>query len=645
MNKLSYFEELAEKGFSLVRLNGKIPVENNWTKYCVNKRNFDEIGFRSSDNAGIACGPASGIIVIDVDDISLFETVSQNNGWLSPETLTVETGGDGLHYYFKYPDNGSKYGNRSFKEQGFDIRGNGGQVVSPASIHPDTNKEYQIIKGDIDTIAPCPEWVLKLYDNTPEPTPIFQKPITKPDLDSLKVSEKIKEHIRNGKPEGERSEPMMSVIDSLVRAGNSDELIIEIFDSYPIGEKYHEKGNTKASWLKSQIEKAKDYVSSMNNRKSAEKVNENTLRFPYHIMGGVAYEFASLYSEYLESPIEFFYISFLTCLGCILADKLTIDSEIKPQPRLYVLLLGQSADDRKSTAIIKTLEIFDGDIACCLGVNSAEGLQKQLEERNKLLLCFDEFKLFINKCSIQSSVLLPCVNTLFESNGYESHTKTSSFRIDDALLSMLSASTVDTYERTWDSSFTDIGFNNRLFIVPATGKKKYAIPPNIPETEKKNIREQINKILWNVKDRLELPITPEAKIRFEKWYKNLQNSIHARRIDTYALRFMSLLAVNESKNEIDVDIVQKTIQLMDWQLKVRQLYDPIDADTIMAKMEERIRRQLSSRGPLPERELRRRTGADRAGLWFFDKAKENLKKSGDIRWDKTVRKWELADQE
>ena len=59
-------------------------------------------------------------------------------------------------------------------------------------------------------------------------------------------------------------------------------------------------------------------------------------------------------------------------------------------------------------------EIFNGDIDYCLGVNSAEGLQKQLEERNKLLLCFDEFKLFVSKCSIQSSVLLPCVNTLFE---------------------------------------------------------------------------------------------------------------------------------------------------------------------------------------------------------------------------------------
>ena len=66
---------------------------------------------------------------------------------------------------------------------------------------------------------------------------------------------------------------------------------------------------------------------------------EDELNFP-NIMSGVAGDFANLYSNYLEPPHQFFYMSFLTCLGSILADRLTLASEISQQPRLYVLLLS-----------------------------------------------------------------------------------------------------------------------------------------------------------------------------------------------------------------------------------------------------------------------------------------------------------------
>ena len=51
---------------------------------------------------------------------------------------------------------------------------------------------------------------------------------------------------------------------------------------------------------------------------------------------------------------------------------------------------------------------------------------------------------------------------------------------------------------------------------------------------------------------------------YHHWYMNLDRSIHAKRLDTYALRFMMLLAVNEMKSTIDESIVDKSIKLMDW---------------------------------------------------------------------------------
>ncbi len=373
-------------------------------------------------------------------------------------------------------------------------------------------------------------------------------------------------------------------------------------------------------------------------------MTDNEIYFPNHIYKGVAWDFANLYTSYMEPPIEFFFMSFLTCLGNVLADRLTIDSEISPQPRLYTLLLGESADDRKSTAIKKTVELFKDWLTICWGVGSAEGLQKKLEEKNRLLLCIDEFQQFVGKATIQSSVLLPCVNTLFESNSYESHTKNCSLKLDNVYLSMLSASTKETYERIWNSSFTNIGFNNRLFLVPAKGVRKFPIPRSIPDEDKREISTKLGAIIGKVGNGLRMSISHEGLQIFNKWYHNLESSVHTKRLDTYAMRIMPLLAINEMKTVIDEDIIEKTIELMKWQLQVRKLYDPIDADNTMAKMEEKIRRVLKMKGNMTTRDLRISTNAYKTGVWYFNTATGNLQKSGEIELSKETHKWGPIEQ-
>ena len=76
------------------------------------------------------------------------------------------------------------------------------------------------------------------------------------------------------------------------------------------------------------------------------------------------------------------------------------------------MLIAESADARKSTAIKKAVSFFEENVAefrIAHGVNSAEGLQKLLSKKLNLLLRFDELKQFIGKCDIQSSTLLECV--------------------------------------------------------------------------------------------------------------------------------------------------------------------------------------------------------------------------------------------
>lgn len=379
-------------------------------------------------------------------------------------------------------------------------------------------------------------------------------------------------------------------------------------------------------------------------------VDSAKLVFPYGVMDGVAGEFTDAYCSVLEVPKEFMFMSFLSCLGSVLANKLTIASEIKPQPRLFVLLLGQSADDRKSTAIEKTAEFFresladaDENLNICWGVGSAEGLAKKIKTNKRLLLCYDEFKSFVQKARIQASVLLPCVNTMFESNYYENQTKKTEIMIEDGYLSLLAASTVQTYESVWHTSFTDIGFNNRLFIIPGSGQRQHPIPIKVSNAKKIRLTDQLFKIIRFVEKNNELNVSDDAYGHYKQWYLSQEKSIHTRRLDTYALRIMMLLAVNEFRPEVDIEIVNKVIELVDWQLEVRKIYDPLDADNTTARMELAIRRALE-RGPKKEYELKQSTNANRTGLWFYEMARNNLKKNDEIMLDKRKKLWKLINK-
>jgi len=221
-------------------------------------------------------------------------------------------------------------------------------------------------------------------------------------------------------------------------------------------------------------------------------------------------------------------MAFLTALGSALANRLTLSSELSPQPRLYTIVLGESADVRKSTVIKKVVEFFQAaaprdDIDIVLpgvgfdvswGVGSAEGLQKKFDDNGtpRILLCLDEFRQFVSKCRIEASVLLPCVNTLFENNCYDNQTKKSRISLRNAHLSILAASTTDTFNQIWTSAFTAIGFNNRLFIVPGEGKRKYPVPSKIPEENKNRLIEQLKDMLKPFKSRCRLEIYGQLQV-------------------------------------------------------------------------------------------------------------------------------------
>ena len=115
-------------------------------------------------NIGIATGLISGIVVVDVDprhggDESLAQ-LQLNNGDL-PETMTANTGGGGIHLYFKYPESEAHIKNSvSAIAQGVDIRADNGFVIAPPSNHI-SGGQYHFRVSDAP-ISDMPDWLLSM---------------------------------------------------------------------------------------------------------------------------------------------------------------------------------------------------------------------------------------------------------------------------------------------------------------------------------------------------------------------------------------------------------------------------------------------------------------------------------------------------
>jgi hypothetical protein len=114
-------------------------------------------------NVGIATGAASGLVVLDVDprhggDTSLV-ALERYHGSL-PDTPRVLTGGGGVHLYFAIHQ---PVGNRTGFAPGIDLRGDGGFVVAPPSLHASGRRyAWELGAGPDDVpLAPMPAWLLE----------------------------------------------------------------------------------------------------------------------------------------------------------------------------------------------------------------------------------------------------------------------------------------------------------------------------------------------------------------------------------------------------------------------------------------------------------------------------------------------------
>jgi hypothetical protein len=119
-------------------------------------------------NIAIATGAVSprSVFVIDVDNTDAeaeLRKLEATHGDLPPtvEAITAR----GRHVYFKMPDRPVRNSAGKIAE-GIDVRGTGGYVLAPPSMHP-SGRRYRWSVDSNDTLAAAPDWLLdKIADPT-----------------------------------------------------------------------------------------------------------------------------------------------------------------------------------------------------------------------------------------------------------------------------------------------------------------------------------------------------------------------------------------------------------------------------------------------------------------------------------------------
>lgn len=203
---------------------GKHPIVNDW----VNEASTDEAKIDAWfqkwpwANIGVATGPLSRIVAIDVDrqhdgGHSIFDLERQHGNF--PRTVRSLTGGGGEHIIFEFPA-GLEVPSRRGIFQGVDVRGNGGFIVVPPSRHQ-SGRDYawdaEYEPGDVHPAA-LPPWLeQRLVSNAKK---------------AAKTSDDWADILEAGKHQGGRNASLASVIGHLFRKNVNIQVIVDLVSAW-----------------------------------------------------------------------------------------------------------------------------------------------------------------------------------------------------------------------------------------------------------------------------------------------------------------------------------------------------------------------------------------------------------------------------
>ena len=184
-------------------------------------------------------------------------------------------------------------------------------------------------------------------------------------VNDLKISDEKKRLILGGVEKGQRSEAIGGVLSAMVGAGSDPALVKYIFDHFPIGDKYREKGAVRDRWLDDEISRAKGFVGAgrANGGSKPERPHVEDCA-PVHfdeatppaiepeIVPGILRTFPQALAEAIQVPFELALVNALGTVAVAAQRKLCV--AVKPgytEPLNIYALCPLLPGERKSSTV------------------------------------------------------------------------------------------------------------------------------------------------------------------------------------------------------------------------------------------------------------------------------------------------------
>jgi len=594
-------------------------------------------------NYGVGCGP-SNITVVDVDHG--VNSLEELRSWMKehnlPQTFTVQSGRTteaGFHLYYSgaVTTTGFKVGSVTGE-----LKGIGGYVVGPGSIHP-SGEEYRIV---IETeIVPLPEGFITLSkEKSKAPLDVNQ---TKADHGGLI-------------PAGNRWMHLESVAGKLRNAFLSEEGIYNALkdfaaencedgENYP-DDKIKEIAHAAISKFDAQAPTAAVFFSD------TQKVDTAIQEIPcVALEGDWIAELAHLVTDGTFIPLSFARAQIKTILAASLDGMVGFPSHPDLHMKHWTFLVSQHPEAGKGMSWTRTAEFALATYIAKVGMmrpksgmfSSGEHMVRYLSEdeftNKRCLVNFDEMKFLFDKGSAAGSTLMSNLISIFDrgdaSAGSLTH-KGGAF--DNLSLSMTGGFTRSSFESALAGKGQGgDGFMSRVVLAYTGLTKKTGEWPDLDlekieaVTAKMMARWQsISNLFADQKNTRVIPVREEAAKKLQgdfqaylsgqtkKLYEDNPDVDYLSRLESYFKRdilLRSLFSGSETTPAvITADNVERAIAWATYELYLRQELWPVDKGNLIERMEQSMRRALKKNETLTKSALQSSCNVFRAGSGGMD---------------------------
>lgn len=567
-NPLSAALGYAARGWRVLPVNGKIPIIRDWPAMATTVPEQIRTWWTRTPtaNVGIATGPLSRLLVLDVDpdkggDDSLHNLEAQYGPL--PLTIEVLTGGGGRHLYFQHP--GRPVSNSAGKlGSGLDIRADGGQVVAPPSVHPVTGRCYEWEAAhhpDELPPAPIPDWLLGLLTERPEP-------LTPPEGPMF--------------DEGSRNDALAREAGKLRRIGLS-------------------QTELQATLLTMNRERCHPPLADDEVRKIAVSISryqpaqDGASTWPIlhdAALHGLAGEVVRLIEPHTEADLVALLVSFLSEVGGMLnrAPHLTLDGSYHPL-LFWPVVVGQSSKSRKGTAgkrIESLLRLADDGWTrgeCKGTLSTGEGLAyavrdpryelHQVKEKGRptgetvqvcvdpgvedkrLFLVQSEFGAVLKIMAREGNSLSGVLRDAWDGITLAPMTKANRVRATDAHIGITAHVTRDELLRNLTDTETVNGFGNRFVWFAVRRSKELPFPSAPSDNELSALAGRIGRALTLARTIGGLTLSASAREEWRKIYHDLSADRPGMagallgRAEAQVMRLSALYTVLDGANTIE----------------------------------------------------------------------------------------------